>query len=89
MNEDIGKDSLHGAPLDRLDRRILAALQSNGRVSNQELAGLVHLSPAQFASLSTGKVELAKLVADGAARCEGEHARLENVSLVLAFLERG
>ncbi len=49
----------------------------------------VHLSPAQFASLSTGKVELAKLVADGAARCEGDRARLENVSLVLAFLERG
>ena len=46
MNEAIGKDSLHTL-LDRLDRRILAALQANGRISNQELAGLVHLSPAQ------------------------------------------
>jgi len=54
-----------------------------------DAAVTVHLSPAQFASLSTGKVELAKLVADGAARCEGDRARLENVSLVLAFLERG
>ena len=35
MNEDIAKDSLHAATLDRLDRRILAALQANGRISNQ------------------------------------------------------
>jgi hypothetical protein len=50
---------------------------------------VVHLSQAQFASLSTSKVELAKLCADGAARVEGDRGRIENVSLVLAFLERG
>jgi alkyl sulfatase BDS1-like metallo-beta-lactamase superfamily hydrolase len=49
---------------------------------------VVHLTQAQFASLSTGKVELAKLAADGAARVEGDRGKIENVSLVLAFLER-
>jgi Lrp/AsnC family leucine-responsive transcriptional regulator len=33
------------AELDRIDRRILAALQANGRISNLELAELVGLSP--------------------------------------------
>lgn len=32
--------------LDRIDRRILAELQRNGRISNQELADLVGLSPS-------------------------------------------
>jgi hypothetical protein len=50
---------------------------------------IIHLSPAQFASLSTGKVELLKLTNSGQARFEGDRARIENVSLVLAFLERG
>ena len=50
---------------------------------------VVHLSLAQFQSLSTSKVELAKLVADGAAKAEGDVKRIENVSLVWAFLERG
>ena len=48
----------------------------------------VYLAPEQFASLSTSKVELAKLVADGKARYEGDRSRVENVSLILAFLER-
>jgi Lrp/AsnC family leucine-responsive transcriptional regulator len=34
------------APLDRIDRRILALLQRDGRLSNAELARKVHLSPA-------------------------------------------
>ncbi len=50
---------------------------------------IVHLSPEQFASLATGKIELRKLVADGAVRADGDASKLENVSLVLAFLERG
>lgn len=40
-------DSLHRLPLDRLDLRILDTLQSQGRISNQDLAQQVHLSPAQ------------------------------------------
>jgi hypothetical protein len=48
----------------------------------------VFLSLDQFASLSSSKVELAKLVADGKVRCEGDVGKIENVSLVLAFLAR-
>lgn len=33
--------------LDAIDRRLLRALQANGRISNLELAQAVHLSPAQ------------------------------------------
>lgn len=40
-------DSLHESGLDRMDRQILAVLQVNGRISNQDLAEQVHLSPAQ------------------------------------------
>ncbi|MEZ5646164.1 MAG: Lrp/AsnC family transcriptional regulator [Burkholderiaceae bacterium] len=47
MIDDIGEDSLHPSTLDRLDRRILSVLQARGRISNQELAQAVHLSPAQ------------------------------------------
>lgn len=49
----------------------------------------VRLSEAQFQSLTSAKVELAKLVATGAVPCEGDRARIENVSLVLAFLSSG
>lgn len=48
----------------------------------------VFLSRDQFASLSSSKVELAKLVADRAVKCEGDAGKIENVSLVLAFLAR-
>jgi Lrp/AsnC family transcriptional regulator, leucine-responsive regulatory protein len=33
-------------PLDKIDRKILQALQQNGRMTNQELADLVSLSPS-------------------------------------------
>jgi Lrp/AsnC family transcriptional regulator, leucine-responsive regulatory protein len=32
-------------PIDRIDRRILASLQADGRISNLKLAEAVHLSP--------------------------------------------
>ena len=50
MKTDLDEDWLHDeAPsrLDRLDRHILQVLQANGRISNQELAHAVQLSPAQ------------------------------------------
>lgn len=50
---------------------------------------VIHLSPKQFASLSTGKVELKKLTASGEARFEGNAGKIENIALLLAFLERG
>ena len=33
--------------LDHIDLAILKTLQENGRISNQDLAAAVHLSPAQ------------------------------------------
>jgi len=36
----------NGLRLDRIDIRILAELQRNGRITNVELADLVHLSPS-------------------------------------------
>lgn len=50
---------------------------------------VIRLTPAQFASLSTGGTELRKLAVSGQAPFEGDAQKLENVSLVLAFLERG
>lgn len=49
----------------------------------------LRLTEPQFQSLTNAKTELAKLVATGAVPCEGERARIENVSLVLAFLSSG
>ena len=40
------KDSSMPGALDRIDRRILAHLQRDGRLSNAELAKKVHVSPA-------------------------------------------
>ncbi len=47
MSTPSNETFLHAQEIDRTDRRILAALQANGRISNQELAATVHLSPAQ------------------------------------------
>ena len=40
------KESSANSGLDRIDRRILALLQKDGRLSNAELAKKVHVSPA-------------------------------------------
>lgn len=48
----------------------------------------LYLSLEQFASLSSSKVELAKLVAEGTVKADGDVGKIENVSLVLAFLAR-
>jgi DNA-binding Lrp family transcriptional regulator len=62
-----------GMKLDRIDLRILSELQKNGRITNVELADLVHLSPSpclmrvkklQAAGYITGysaQIDLAKL----------------------------
>ena len=50
MKAEQDEDLLHDevpSRLDRLDRHILQVLQANGRISNQELALAVQLSPAQ------------------------------------------
>lgn len=48
----------------------------------------IQLTLPQFVSLSSGRVELRKLIVDGEVPCEGQRARLEDLSLVLAFLSR-
>lgn len=48
----------------------------------------IHLTLPQFVSLSSGRVELRKLIVDGEVPCEGQRERLEDLSLVLAFLSR-
>ncbi len=40
------KESFVGGELDRIDRRILAYLQRDGRITNADLAKKVHVSPA-------------------------------------------
>ena len=40
--------------MDAIDRRILAILQENGRLSNQEIAERVNLSPARACGGSGG-----------------------------------
>jgi alkyl sulfatase BDS1-like metallo-beta-lactamase superfamily hydrolase len=47
----------------------------------------VTMTRAQFESLATGKVELLALVRSGAVASRGDVNRLENLSLILAFLE--
>ena len=47
----------------------------------------VTMSRAQFESLATGKVELLALVKSGAVGSHGDVSRLENLSLILAFLD--
>ena len=64
-----------------------AAQVRAGRADGADL--VVTLTAEQFAAVSTAKIELAKLVADGTAPSTGERARVENLSFVLAFLDRG
>jgi Lrp/AsnC family leucine-responsive transcriptional regulator len=42
----IGRQKMADIELDAIDRRILAILQENGRLSNQEIAERVNLSPS-------------------------------------------
>lgn len=48
----------------------------------------VTLGLEQFGELSSAKGELRKLVKGGSAVCAGDDGKLENLSMVLAFLQR-
>lgn len=65
MQEDNG--------LDRFDRQLLAELQENGRLTNQELADRIHLSPSQC-SRRRARLEESGYVL-------GHHARLDRERL--------
>jgi DNA-binding Lrp family transcriptional regulator len=69
-------------PVDTFDLRILSALQDDGRLTNQELAGVAGLSPSQC-SRRRMRLEQAKVIA-------GYHADLSSEALgfgVIAFIQ--
>src|SRR5437868_15525240 len=79
---------VHNDELDRIDRRLLGALQENGRASNLELAEAIRLSPAQTLRRHRRLEELGVI--------KRYEARLDSASLgfgVVAFIhvtmERG
>ncbi|WP_043419584.1 Lrp/AsnC family transcriptional regulator [Cupriavidus basilensis] len=79
---------VHKDELDRIDRRLLGALQENGRASNLELAEAIRLSPAQTLRRHRRLEELGVI--------KRYEARLDSASLgfgVVAFIhvtmERG
>lgn len=59
--------------LDRIDRRILAALQANARLTNQALSGQVSLSPSACLA-RVRRLELAGVI-------QGYHARLDPIAI--------
>lgn len=88
MNTDLNEDSLHPSSLDRIDRRILAALQDNGRMSNQELAQAVHLSPAQ-SNRRHRRLESAGYIRRYEARLDAHRLGLGVTAFVHVSMERG
>ena len=88
MNTDMSEDSLHPSSLDRLDRRILCALQANGRISNQELAQTVHLSPAQ-SNRRHRRLEEAGYIQRYEARLDAHRLGLGVTAFVHVSMERG
>jgi DNA-binding Lrp family transcriptional regulator len=59
--------------LDRIDRRILAALQADGRITNQALSEQVFLSPSACLA-RVRRLEMAGII-------QGYHARLDPFSV--------
>jgi Lrp/AsnC family transcriptional regulator, leucine-responsive regulatory protein len=88
MSKDIDVESLHPSSLDRLDRCILEALQANGRVSNQELAATVHLSPAQ-ANRRHRRLEAMGYIRGYEARLDPDRLGLGVTAFVHISMERG
>ncbi|MFN3494468.1 MAG: Lrp/AsnC family transcriptional regulator [Hydrogenophaga sp.] len=88
MNHDISDDSLHPSALDRLDRRILSVLQQQGRISNQELAQAVHLSPAQ-SNRRHKRLEAAGYIRRYEARLDAHRLGLGVTAFVHVSMERG
>ncbi|GGO77301.1 transcriptional regulator [Marinobacterium nitratireducens] len=73
--------------LDRLDMRILEALQQNGRLSNVELSELVHLSPSQC-QRRRQKLEESGVVKRYVAQLDPERVGLGVMALVSVSLDK-
>jgi Lrp/AsnC family transcriptional regulator, leucine-responsive regulatory protein len=81
-------DEIIDSPLDAVDRRILAALQQNGRISNLELAQAVHLSPAQ-ANRRHRRLEARGLIRRYEARLDASQLGLSVLAFVHVTMEAG
>ncbi|WP_229721773.1 Lrp/AsnC family transcriptional regulator [Marinobacterium nitratireducens] len=79
--------STHSVALDRLDMRILEALQQNGRLSNVELSELVHLSPSQC-QRRRQKLEESGVVKRYVAQLDPERVGLGVMALVSVSLDK-
>lgn len=88
MKEAKSDDSLQEHVLDRVDRRILMALQGNGRISNQELAAEVHLSAAQC-NRRHRRLERLGYVKRYEARLDADRLGLSVTAFVHVTMERG
>ena len=80
-------NSLRQYDMDALDRRILAALQADGRMTNQELAERVHLSPSAC-SRRVARLEAAGVIAGYTALLEPEAAGRGTTVFVHVTLDR-
>jgi DNA-binding Lrp family transcriptional regulator len=75
-------------PLDAVDWRILARLQTDGRITNQALAEAVHLSPAQC-NRRHRRLEALGLVRAYEARLDAQRLGLGVTAIVHVTMERG
>lgn len=71
--------------LDRMDRKILALLQEDARLTNNDLAERVHLSPSQC-SRRRARLERDGVIAGYHARLDGEKAGFGLVNFITVTL---
>ncbi len=79
---------MYDLDLDRIDRRILGFLQSNGRASNLELAQAVGLSPAQCHRRHR-RLEEQGYITRYEARISPERLRLGVIAFIDVAMEKG
>jgi Lrp/AsnC family transcriptional regulator, leucine-responsive regulatory protein len=79
---------LYDLDLDRIDRRLLAHLQLNGRASNLELAQAVGLSPAQCHRRHR-RLEEQGYIAGYAARLDAVRLNLGVIAFIDVAMEKG
>ncbi|NVK43226.1 MAG: Lrp/AsnC family transcriptional regulator [Oceanospirillaceae bacterium] len=79
--------SSHQVDLDRLDVKILEALQQNGRLSNVELSEVVHLSPSQC-QRRRQKLEESGVIQRYVAQLDPESVGLGVMALVSVSLDK-
>ena len=73
------------AEIDRIDRKLLAELQADGRLTNNDLAERIHLSPSQC-SRRRARLERDGIIAGYHARIDGEKAGFGLASFISVTL---